>query len=114
MWFNNYVKVIFNFILILNSILKMSIDLSTIIRFRFEGNTFHVDVEPKINSESKYRPSVNKEITLTFIAIINSLFHLTNNSLQNQIKKNKLIYKGFLLIFLLSIFISIIIYIIWK
>merc|ERR1712228_468642 len=85
----------------------MTTTLSTVVRFQFLANTFNVTVSPQIKSQSKYRPSIDKEVTETVIAMINSLFHTTNLSLQQQLKKYKLIYKAFLLIFCLIIFVFI-------
>eukprot|EP01083_Nonionella_stella_P171139 583858_1 len=88
--------------------------LSTILKFQFVQSTFNVDVEPKIKSQRKYRPSIDKVVTETFMAMINSLFHTTNISLQNQAKKYKLMYKSMLLIFLLIIFAFIIVAIVFE
>eukprot|EP01084_Bolivina_argentea_P135685 239062_1 len=88
--------------------------LSTILTFNFVASTFNVHVEPLIKSQSKYRPSMDKSVTETLMAMINSIFHTTNISLQNQFKKYKLAYKSMLLIFFLLIFLFVIVFIIFE
>ena len=84
------------------------------IAFNFIASTFNVNVEPQINEQSRYRPSIDKSVTETMVAMINSLFHTTNLSLQEQFRKYKLIYKAMLLIFFLIIFTFIIIFIVFE
>jgi len=92
----------------------MTTTLSTVVTFEFKANSFNVAVAKQIASQSKHRPSIDKEVTETIIAMINSLFHTTNLSLQQQLKKYKLFYKAFLLIFCLIIFVFIILFVILE
>lgn len=88
--------------------------LSSVIRFKFKEDTFHVSVASAIKSQGSKRPALDVQVTETVMAMINALFLSTNLHLQAQFHRHQKWSRAMLLSFFMILFCGVIVYIVFE